>query len=307
MTKNKVCEKNRGFTLIELIITLAVIAIIATIAIPNYLGILSNSKKKADTASLKTLNSATSLYRTTYPENDPFASSDESDYLMSVLIPEFLVKVAEPQQSDVEFTWNLDSEKWELIDSQGTVTPASDFSFNSSSGIIESYDGTSTDLVIPSEIDGVTVTGLAFRALDSIGLTSLVLPDTLTSINKFSFRNNELETVEIPGSVETINVLAFDNNNLKEITLNEGLKVIADTAFANNELTSITLPDSVTYVDNYAFAYNAITEITIGSGVTLNDTAFTHNDKGDFISYYNNDSNKEAGTYVYSNGRWEKK
>lgn len=48
-------RKRKGFTLIELIIVLAVMAIIAAIAIPNFAAVRDSSKKKADTQSCETI------------------------------------------------------------------------------------------------------------------------------------------------------------------------------------------------------------------------------------------------------------
>ncbi|SHJ30627.1 prepilin-type N-terminal cleavage/methylation domain-containing protein [Clostridium amylolyticum] len=48
-------KKRKGFTLIELIIVLAVMAIIAAIAIPNFAAVRDSSKKKADIQSCETI------------------------------------------------------------------------------------------------------------------------------------------------------------------------------------------------------------------------------------------------------------
>lgn len=48
-------KKRKGFTLIELIIVLAVMAIIAAIAIPNFAAVRDNSKNKADVQSAETI------------------------------------------------------------------------------------------------------------------------------------------------------------------------------------------------------------------------------------------------------------
>ncbi|MBU3198430.1 prepilin-type N-terminal cleavage/methylation domain-containing protein [Clostridium estertheticum] len=48
-------NKKKAFTLIELIIVLAIMAIIAAIAIPNFMAVRDNSKTKADIQSKETI------------------------------------------------------------------------------------------------------------------------------------------------------------------------------------------------------------------------------------------------------------
>ena len=55
MKKALVNKKKKGFTLIELIIVLAVMAIIAAIAVPSYNAIKENSARKADEQSRATV------------------------------------------------------------------------------------------------------------------------------------------------------------------------------------------------------------------------------------------------------------
>lgn len=58
---NKLMKNKKGFTLIELIVVIAILAILAAIAIPRFIGTLSNSKVKADEASARTIMSAISV------------------------------------------------------------------------------------------------------------------------------------------------------------------------------------------------------------------------------------------------------
>ncbi len=65
--------KKRGFTLVELLVVVAVISILAAIAIPAYLGVQTRSRREAAVTDLQNLASAMELY---YQEHNRYAPSD---------------------------------------------------------------------------------------------------------------------------------------------------------------------------------------------------------------------------------------
>lgn len=57
--KNKLKKKKKGFTLIELIIVIAIIGVLAMIAVPRFLNIKTDANIKTDVSNAKTISDAT--------------------------------------------------------------------------------------------------------------------------------------------------------------------------------------------------------------------------------------------------------
>ena len=82
-----------------------------------------------------------------------------------------------------------------------------------------------------------------------LGITSVVIPNTVTSIGKYAFYDNRLVELTIPSSVKTIGENAFNQNQLTSITFPSTPITIASSAFRNNPITddeNYTYPDNVT-------------------------------------------------------------
>ena len=143
-----------------------------------------------------------------------------------------------------------------------------------------------TDVVIPSEIDGKKVVGIADYAFTSrgvvptninnakkvvpsylynidnkkevtlldyqsigLGITRVVIPNTVTSIGDYAFTDNKLTEITIPSSVTSIGVNAFADNQLTKIIFPSTPLNIYCRPFINNPITNdgtYTYPSNVT-------------------------------------------------------------
>ena len=144
----------------------------------------------------------------------------------------------------------------------------SDFVFTSSTGTITEYKGTRLDIVIPDSIGGVTVKVLGTELFMGKGITSVILPNNLTSIGMAAFYKNKLTSVTIPETVTSIGYTAFGENLLTSVTIPNSVTSIDGQAFRYNAITSITFGSGLKNIDIYAFANNLLTTVKVPKGLT---------------------------------------
>lgn len=80
------CASNRAFTLIELLIVVAIIAILAAIAVPNFLEAQTRSKVSRAKADMRTLATATESYAVDY-NHYPIPSDEDGGQILSSTSP----------------------------------------------------------------------------------------------------------------------------------------------------------------------------------------------------------------------------
>ena len=130
-----------------------------------------------------------------------------------------------------------------------------------------------TSVTIPN---GVTSIGVA--AFIGNNLTSIVIPNSVTSIGQGAFANNQLTSVVIPNSVTSIGQWAFAFNQLNSVTIGNSVTTIEEEAFNKNQLTSLVIPDSVTSIGDNAFSENQLTSVIIPNSVlSIGREAFLSN------------------------------
>jgi LysM repeat protein len=169
---------------------------------------------------------------------------------------------------------------WLGTDTKEATASESDYEYQEIAGGVEitKYVGTAKDITIPDTLGGKGVIRIGNTAFRNKDLTSVTIPDSVTTVGESAFASNQLESVTIPDSVTSIGRWAFQNNRLKSVQIGNGVTNIETSAFASNQLESVTIPDSVTNVGHYAFKSNQLESVTIPDSVTnIGDGAFDDN------------------------------
>ena len=132
-----------------------------------------------------------------------------------------------------------------------------DFEFtpDNTAVIVNNYKckGTAADVTIPSRYKGKPVTAINNAAFPNSAVTSVTIPDSITSIPDAAFVNCfQLTNISIPNSVTYIGFSAFSScTSLKSITLPSSLSTIGNSAFAGCPSSmTVTYPGSKTQWDD---------------------------------------------------------
>ncbi len=213
-----------------------------------------------------------------------------------------------------------------------------EYSENDDGVTIDSYTGSSSNVVIPEKIDGYTVTVIGDDAFKgNVIVTSVTIPDTVTSIGNNVFDGctklsqvnlpknlqsidwrafadcTSLTSVEIPKTLTYCNWDAFAGSGLTTATFEEGTTSITDSVFTSvSALTNVTIPDTVTSIGENAF--NGCINLSqinlpknlesIGSGAFRSCTSLTSIEFPKTLTYCSWDSFADSGltTAVFEEG-----
>ena len=326
-------KKKKGFTLVELLAVIVILAIILVIAVPQIMSVIESARKGSIESTAKLIAESAEreytnrkiLGKDTNIKCSDVSSMNSNDYGTCVIsfdnAGKATVKVTGKGKFE-GYTCNGNSTNMECVKGEipgSTETAAQYFSYSEVEGGIAitgySVEG-GTDVIIPNEIDGKKVVGIADNAFTSagvtpttisntkkvsasylynkdritttplmsgptisgLGITSVVIPNTVKSIGIDAFRNNRLTEAIIPGSVTSIGDRAFLENQLTSLIILDGVTSIGSSAFGGNQLTEVTIPGSVKNIGDGAFDDNKLTSITLSVGVTnIGDSAFRNN------------------------------
>ena len=143
---------------------------------------------------------------------------------------------------------------YEQVSGEASIpTEDSCFAIDGANNVILEYNCNDTDIIIPRTVNGYPIHEIQPNAFASENLTSVVIPDSITTIGATAFANNNLTEVTIPNSVTSMGSGAFSYNPIEKLTLSRNLTTIPEDAFYGSNLTEITIYEQVTSIGKNAF------------------------------------------------------
>lgn len=132
--------------------------------------------------------------------------------------------------------------------------------FDLTTGLIMGYTKDLEKFVMPSTIQGVTVSGIGFNAFSGSNMKSIVIPSSVENIGDQPFAGCiYLKSVKLTKGLKTIGAYAFSYClSLTSIELPEGLTTLDQRAFNDCEnLETIKIPSSVVNIGQDVFSNTA--------------------------------------------------
>ena len=161
--------------------------------------------------------------------------------------------------------------------------------------IIIGYIGNETDIVIPSTIDGYTVTSIGEKAFLCCDFVSITIPDGVESIGNEAFDFCSLQDITIPSSVTYIGNNAFrDCWNIKNIYFEGTADQWASIDFASFNSQPVASYDND---QNVYMNGELLTEVEITTATEINDYAFCNMDTIESVVL--SDSVKSIGSQAF--------
>ena len=302
-------KKKKGFTLVELLAVIVILAVILVIAVPQIMSVIESARKGSIESTAKLIAEGAEreytnrkiLGKDTNVLCSDVSSMNSNDYGTCVITfdnrGKATVKVTGKGKFE-GYTCNGNSTNMECVKGEipeSTETDAQYFAYSEVEGGVSitgyNIEG-GTDVVIPSEINGKKVVGIAVGAFTDMGVTPTTISNTKKVMASYLYSDNKasihkldrsltglgITSVVIPNTVKSIGIDAFAYNKLTEVTIPSSVTSIMDEAFMSNQLTSLIIPNSVTSIGWGAFAYNKLTEIIFPSTpLTIECHAFGNN------------------------------
>lgn len=299
-------NKQKGFTLIELIVVMAIVGVLVLLAAPRFIGYTKDANVTAMQQDMKVLADAAALYHVDEGEW-PIIDGVEPQvigvggvghvYLIDEDKIGALTKNIHNNYNDYGVIIN-GKDTGKVFHIEGVISK--DGYKQHGNNIQENrpiiFDGkkyndirevpeSPTEWFAFNEINNgaeYEVSGVTIEGVTRISIPAEYRGKPVTKIadgpSTYQSRFHGIEELILPNSIEVIGNSAFYGNNLKNLVLPTSIKGIGRRAFQHNNLTNVHIPNSVSLIDTYAFRNNNINELIIEHGaITFGASPFIDN------------------------------
>ncbi len=299
---------NKGFTLVELLAVIVILAIILAIAVPGISSLIESSKISTFEQSTRMIIKGIDINRKADSSFDVDGlNADNIDEALGIDNNNYKLLRAAATNDEV-YVDIVGKNQWEGLEYYGTLdnltlikkgtytlAPESCFTFNSATKTITKYNLSDPSCPknpeIPDTIGGVTV--------EHIGPGSFITPlehwcdadqkslnYVHTESDGYDYCYYELNwespgpitAVKLPRSTKTIGYGAFLFNQIENVYIPNGVTTIEDNSFEYSLIERLVIPNNVTTIGECAFAFNYLTSLDIPEGVKkISSSAFMAN------------------------------
>lgn len=282
---NKI-QKNKGITLIALVITIIVMLILVAVTINiaingglfDYAKVASSKTEKAKEDELKkaaldanlTIDEIISKYNTQEVTN-PY-ENEEWTYAWTCTNESWSNTISYTAENDANLSGDIVAKLYE----KGTVIPEGEEEGTAYHIVIEKI-GTKGEMGELEE--GRTRTSFAWRKTNSINkyITKAIICDGISNVAPMAFNNCiSLTSVSMPNGIETIGYWAFSKTGITGVTIPNTVTTIQNDAFNRcTKLESIIIPNSVTTIQCNTFEHcSSLTRVVLPNNLTSLDGIF---------------------------------
>ncbi len=311
-------QKRKGFTLVELLVVITILAILATVSVVGYLSFTEKAKQSNDESLIAQLN-------TVLQGNEAIDGKPNTMYdaLIQVKDSGFLVENLTPTSAKNEFLWNQEENRFIIVaaDSlEATSNPSLWVIVNDETTLFKLQDNYSVYLGSKyNDTDGIVNVANGFDAGDYDGITTInfVTDENIT----VTIRTNggtlnvdaENATVHHYATAQTLEITAVDNESYHEhgsilgnVYLQQGRFVAENDSTVSNVIVTSITTENVKVVNNATeslnvSATNESVSTSLGnitSGKTNNETTVVDEDT---LKLFAGGLGTEESPYLISN------